>query len=87
MSISVKSYCAVAEFDASDSNEEFIASDFARLEGGVVVGVVADGDMSSPLFAYVCLFFLTFSISDPIGTKVRARYFLAPSSPVSLLWL
>lgn len=43
--------------------------------------------MSSNLFGAKSLLLLTVSISDPIGTKVRARYFVPPSSPESLLWL
>lgn len=84
--MSVKSYGAEAEFEASDNNDEFIASGFVGCGTELGLwGVVGECVPSTLFDANACLFFLAFSISDPIGTKVFVLYFLAPSSPVSLL--
>ena len=74
------------------SREDFMISGFweswAVLERlGLLVpeDETLESCMSSSLFPNICLFFLTASISGPVGTNVRDLYFLVPSSPS--LWL
>lgn len=88
-----------AESETSTSNDESIASDFGVpcTKGGLLLLLsfsvvlspeddIRDSCISSNLFATKSLLFLTASISGPVGTKVRALYFVPPS-PESLLWL
>jgi hypothetical protein len=88
------SYGTDEEFEVSTSREDFIASEFSEAGTGMgpeLLGVLEVEDerlescMSSILLPKMFLFLLTASISGPVGTKVRDRYFLFPSSPS--LWL